>query len=450
MENKEILTLINKEPMNTDEIENILSKTNIADIAEIFGNIDEEDKDKLIALYRALPKNLAADVFAYMNIDGQQIIVEAISDAELEEILNHLFVDDTVDFIEELPDNVVSRVFKHIHPEKKEHIDKIMQHPENSAGSIMTTEYVSLSEEETVKEAFDHIRSIGVNKETIYTCYVVGKDKVLVGVITAKTLLLSNPEERIGYIMKSDPVFARTTDDREEVARLFRKYGFLAMPVVDQEQKLVGIITVDDIMHVIEKENTEDIEKMHALTPSDEPYLKTNIFRLARNRFTWLLVLMLSATITGTIMASYEEALSTLPILMAFIPMIMGTGGNAGCQASTLIIRGMALGEIKIRDVLRVFWRELRVATLCSLGLCVINFIRIYLMHDGDLMLSFAVTASLFFTIVMAKSVGCILPITVKLIKIDPALVASPLLTTIVDGTSLIIYFTIARAVFNM
>ena len=323
-------------------------------------------------------------------------------------------------------------------------------YPEDSAGNLISTEYVDLREDATVKEAFDYIRYTGVDKETIYNCYVIRRDRRLVGVVSAKTLMLSKPRSRIGDIMDTNIVFAYTTDDQEAIADKFRKYSLLTMPVVDNAQRLVGIITFDDIMEVIVEESTEDMEKMGALAPSDEPYLKTGVFRLAKNRIFWLMVLMLSATITGSIIASYENSLAVLPILVAFIPMLMDSGGNAGCQSSTLIIRGMAVGEIRLGDFLRVLWREIRVGTICGLTLGLVNLVRIYLMYNHNLLLSITVTLSLFFTILMAKTVGGLLPIFAKRLRIDPAIMAAPLITTIVDATSLIIYFSIAKTILNL
>jgi magnesium transporter len=314
----------------------------------------------------------------------------------------------------------------------------------------MTIEYVNLREETTVQAAFDVIRKTGINKETIYTCYVIRRDRLLVGVVSAKTLMLADQNDRIGDIMDTNLVFAQTTDDQEAIAGIFKKYGLLSLPVVDKERRLVGIITVDDIMQIIQEENTEDFEIMNALTPSEEPYLKTSVVKLAGNRFLWLLFLMLSATITGGVISHFEDALALLPILVAFIPMLMDTGGNAGSQSATLIIRGMALGEIRMRDILRVLWREIRIGVLCGLGLGAVNFIRIYLMNGKNLLLSVVVTASLIITIIIAKSIGCILPIAAKRLRIDPAIMAAPLITTIVDGASLVIYFSIARAIFQI
>jgi magnesium transporter len=443
----QVLSIINADSIDFLALKPLLSEMNTADIAELFEDLDRE---KTIRLFRILPKPIAADVFAYMDSDEQQIIVEGLTDTEIGEIVNKLFVDDAVDFIEEMPANVVKRVLQNVQSEKRKLINQILQYPDDSAGSIMTTEYVDLREDVTVREAFDTIRTTGPNRETIYTCYVIRRDRMLTGVVSAKALMLARPQDHIGDIMDTNPVFAYTTDDREAIAAQFKKYGLLAMPVTDKEQRLVGIITVDDIVQVIEEENTEDFEKMNALAPSDEPYLKTSIVKLAKNRIIWLLVLMLSATITGGIISSFENALAVLPILVAFIPMLMDTGGNAGSQSSTLIIRGMALGEISMGDIIRVLWRELRIGILCGLGLGLVNFIRIYLMNGKNLLLSVTVTMSLFCTILMAKSVGCVLPMFAKRLKIDPAIMAAPLITTIVDGASLIIYFSIAKVFFGL
>jgi magnesium transporter len=443
----QILSIINADTIDISKLKVLLSDMNTVDIAEIFEDLDRE---KIIRLFRVLPKAIASDVFAYVDSDHQQIIIETLTDSEIGEIMNKLYVDDAVDFIEEMPANVVKRALQNVQPEKRKIINQILQYPEDSAGSIMTTEYVDLREDATVREAFDTIRNIGLKKETIYTCYVIRRDRLLVGVVTAKTLMLARPHDRIGDIMNTNPVFAYTTDDQEAIADQFQKYGFLAMPVVDKEQRLVGIITVDDIVEVIVEETTEDMEKMSALAPSDEPYIKTNIIRLAKNRILWLMVLMLSATITGSIISSFEAGLTIIPALMAFIPMLMNTGGNAGSQASTLIIRGIALGEINLRDIFRVMWREIRVGVLCGIGLGMINFVRVYLMHGRNLFLALTVTMALFCTVIMAKTVGSVLPIIAKRLKIDPAIMAAPLITTIVDAVSLIIYFSIARVIFSL
>jgi len=447
MDKEEILELINDGSMDISKLKVLLSDMNTVDIAEIFEDLDREKK---IQLYRILPKAIASDVFSYMDSDHQQIIIEALTDNEIGEIMNKLFVDDAVDFIEEMPANVVKRVLKNVMPDKRKEINHILQYPEDSAGSIMTIEYVNLREDTSVQEAFNTIRSTGLNKETIYNCYVISPDRLLVGVISAKTLMLAKPNDRVGDLMDTNIVFAFTTDDREAIADKFQKYGLIAMPVVDKEQKLIGIITVDDIVDVIVEENTEDIEKMAGLVPSEDPYMKTTIFQHARNRFLWMLILMLSATITGYIISSFEEEFLVIPILMSFIPMLMNTGGIAGSQSSTLIIRGMAVGEIGMKDIFIVIWKELRIGILCGLALGLVNFIRVLISHPKDIMLCITITVSLFCTILMAKTVGGILPILAKRFKIDPAVMSAPLLTTIVDAVSLIIYFTFAKLIFGL
>jgi magnesium transporter len=432
---------------NLVELKALLSRMNTADIADAFGELDMA---KTVPLFRFLPKSVAAEVFSCLEVDEQRLIIKELSDSEVGEIVNNLFADDAADFIEEMPANVVKRVLQAANPEKRAVINQLLRYPDDSAGSIMTTEYVDLLETDTVREAFDWIRATGVNKETIYTCYVIRRDRLLVGEVSAKTLMLSGSDERIGDIMNAHFVCAFTTDDQEKAAAQFRKYGLLAMPVVDTEERLVGIITVDDIVKVIEEENTEDLEKMNALAPSDEPYLKTSVLKLARNRIIWLLALMLSATLTGGIIAGFEEAIAALPVLVAFIPMLMDTGGNAGSQSSTLVIRGIALGEIRREDVLRVIWRELRVALLCGGALGVVNFSRIYFMNGKNFALAATVTASLFATVIMAKSIGCILPMIARRLRVDPAIMAAPIITTIVDAAVLVIYFSAAKMVFHI
>jgi magnesium transporter len=438
----EILKLLGENPIKAVKLRFLFANMNAVDIAELF---DGASKERIMRIFRLLPKNIAADVFSYIDSDKQQIIIKTLSDSEVSDIMNKLFVDDAVDLIEEMPANVVNRLLLSTNPEKRKTINQLLQYPEDSAGSIMTTEYAELSEASTVKDAFEHIRKTGVNKETIYTSYVIKPGRLLVGIVTAKKLMLANPEDTIGRIMNTNFIFAYTTDDREQVAVLFRRYGLLSMPIVDKDQHLVGIVTVDDVVQVIEEENTEDFEKMGALNPSEEPYLKTGIFKLAGNRILWLLFLMLSATITGTVITGFAEILAALPVLMAFIPMLMDTGGNAGTQTSTLIIRGMALDEIRFRDLPIVLWKEFRVAIFCGLALGLINFIRVYLMNGKNAVLSLTVTLSLLCTIMMAKTLGCALPMAAKKLRLDPAIMAAPIITTIIDGTALIVYFSIAR-----
>jgi len=447
MNKEEIIELINDGSLDISKLKILLSDMNTVNIAEIF---EELNRERVIQMFRILPKAIASDVFAYIDSEHQQAIIEALTDSEIGEIINKLFVDDAVDFIEEMPASVVKRVLQNVPFAKRKIINQILQYPDDSAGSIMTTEYIDLREDAKVKEAFDTIRTTGLNKETIYTCYVIRKDRMLVGVVTAKDLMLARSQEKIADIMDTNIVFAHTTDDREAIAEQFKKYSLLAMPVVDKDQRLVGIITVDDIVDVIVEESTEDIEKMAALVPSDDPYLKTTIFQHAKNRFLWMLILMLSATITGAIISSFEDGLMVLPILMAFVPMLMNTGGIAGSQSSTLIVRGMAVGEISLTDILVVIWKELRVAMLCGFVLGLVNFIRVFIMNNHDWKLCLTISLSLFCTILMAKTVGGILPIFAKRLKIDPAIMSAPLLTTIVDAVSLIIYFSFAKLILGL
>ncbi|MDR1429367.1 MAG: magnesium transporter [Spirochaetaceae bacterium] len=450
---KDILSIIEEEHIQISELYSALADMNVADIAGVFQNISRK---KMGQVFRLLPKTVAADVFAYIEPEEQQIIVEALTESEVSDIINKLFVDDAVDVIEEMPADVVNRVLQNVGAEKRKLINQILQYPDDSAGSIMTIEYVELREHHTVAEAFGHIRETGINKETIYTSYVIKKDRFLAGVVSAKDLMLADPEDKIGDIMDGNVVFANTTDDQEATAALFTKYGLLSLPVVDKDKHMVGIITVDDAVEVIEEEATEDFEKMAALNPSDEPYLKTPILKLTRNRILWLLVLMLSATVTGAIIAGFEDALAVLPALVVFIPMLMDTGGNAGSQTSTLIIRGMALGEIQLRDLLRVLGREICIALLCGLGLGIINYARIWIMYGSTgpaynpHLLSLTVSLSLMITIVIAKGIGCILPMVAKKLNLDPAIMAAPIITTVVDGTSLAVYFAIAKNIFRL
>ncbi|MCL2164365.1 MAG: magnesium transporter [Oscillospiraceae bacterium] len=436
-----MIEMINKTPINVTELQSYFRKMNTVDIADIFENLS---KERTIQIFRLLPKDISADVFSYIVSEKQQIIVEALTDTEVGKIIDELFADDAVDFIEEMPANVVKRVLQNVSEDRRQLINHLLQYPEDSAGSIMTTEYVALREYSTVREAFDEIRSTGVNKETIYTCYVIRRDRLLVGVVTAKILMLSKPQDLIGDVMDTNMKFAHTTDDQEIIAGLFRKYSLLSIPIVDKERRLVGIVTVDDIVHIIEEEATEDFEKMAAISPSDEPYMKTGVFEHARNRIVWLLLLMLSATITGSIISGFEDILSTIPVLVAFIPMLMDTGGNAGSQSSVLIVRGMALGEIEIKDIFKVLWREARVGALCGFALGAVNFIRVYIMNGGDLQLCVTVSASLIATVIIAKAVGCTLPFIAKMLKMDPAVMTAPVVTTIADAAALMVYFTLA------
>lgn len=414
-----------------------------ADIAELLGEIDEQ---RLPILFRILPKELAAETFVEMDSDEQELLINAFSERELHDVVEELFVDDAVDIIEEMPANVVKRILRHTDSEMRNSINEILQYPKDSAGSIMTTEYVSLKKDMTVSEAFDRIRRTGVDKETIYTCYVTDTDRKLIGLVTVKELLLSPYNTVINTIMEKNIISVETLDDKEEVANMFDKYDFMSLPVVDKENRLVGIVTFDDAIDVIQEENTEDIQKMGALQPIEETYLKTPVWRHAKNRIVWLLLLMLSATITGSIIENYEAAFTALPILVAFIPMLMDTGGNCGAQSSTMIIRGLALDEITPKDIMKIMFKEIRIAVVVGLILAAVNTLRIYIMYSGQdpLFLSAVTGLSLIATVVIAKMLGGVLPILAKLCKLDPALMASPLITTIVDTCSVIIFFNIA------
>lgn len=439
MEFKKVLDLIKASKFV--DARNLLIEEKSVDIAQF---LEEVDRDKMLIIFRILPKDIATEVFSYMSTEDVQYIIEAITDDELSHIVDKLFLDDTVDILEELPANVVKKVLKNTKEGKRRLINTFLNYPDNSAGSIMTIEYVRLRKEMTVKEAVDHIKRTGLNKETIDTCYVTNEKRKLEGVLSIRDLILNNDNEIIKNIMDDNVICTHTLDDQEEVADLFKKYDFLAMPVVDNENRLVGIITIDDIVDIIEQENTEDFQKMAAMGPSEEEYLKTSVFNLAKNRIVWLLVLMISATFTGNIIKRYDEVLQSVVILAAFIPMLMDTGGNAGSQASTLVIRGLALGEIELSDVFKVLWKELRVSVVVGIALSGVNFLRVYFLEKVELYVAITVCVTLFFTVVIAKVVGCVLPIVAKKLKLDPAIMASPLITTIVDALALIIYFAMA------
>lgn len=437
---EKLLELVNENALK--ELRTILIGMNEVDIAQLFENIDREN---IVKIFRLMPKEQAAEVFAYLPAETQQLIVETITDKEIAIILDELFLDDTVDFIEEMPANVVKRVLKTADAETRKYINTFLQYADDSAGSVMTIEFVDLKKQMTVSQAFEHIRKTGVDKETIYTCYVTDKNRHLEGIVSVRKLLLSKDDELIGDIMKSNVIFATTSDDQETIANMFSKYGLISIPIVDSEKRLVGIVTIDDALDIIEQEATEDFEKMAAITPSEKPYLKTGVFELAKHRIMWLLILMISATFTGGIMKVYEDVLSSMIVLSVFIPMLMDTGGNAGSQSATLIIRGLALGEIQTKDWLKVASKELLVAIIAGIALAVVNYFRIVLFNMGSPEVAFVVSLSIICTIVMAKVVGGMLPIAAHKMKIDPAIMASPLITTIVDAMALFTYFTFAR-----
>ena len=412
--------------------------------ADIAAFMEELDGEHIIVVFRMLPKETATEVFAFLPVETQQHIIGSITDAELERVIEDLFVDDAVDMLEELPANVVKRVLENAHSDTRKLINQFLQYPDNSAGSIMTAEYVGLRKSMTVEEAFAYIRTYGVDKETIYTCYVMDHKRTLEGVVTVKDLLMNPYGARVEEIMDPHVIKAVTTEDQETVAETFHRYGLLSLPVVDQEERLVGIVTVDDIVDVMEQEATEDFEKMAAMTPSEKPYLKTSVFSLARNRILWLMILMVSSMITGGILGKYENAFAMIPLLVTFIPMLTDTGGNAGSQSSTLVIRGMAVGEIQPGDIFRVFWKELRVGMLVGVILGAVNYVQLMIRFPGNETVCLTVVVSLVLTVILAKTVGSILPMAARFLKIDPAIMAAPLITTIVDGFSLVIYFQIA------
>ena len=429
------------------QLGNLLKDMNPADVAELFEDLPRE---KMALVFRLLPKELAADAFAYMNPDEQTVLVEAFSDKELHDVVNELYVDDAADMIEEMPANLVKRILRHTDAETRVLINQILNYPKDSAGSIMTMEYVDLKRGMTVEEAFDRIRAIGVEKETVYTCYVTDSRRKLKGIVTVKDLLLAPKNELIRNIMETNIIYVSTHTDKEEVASLFGKYDFLAVPVVDNEERLVGIVTVDDAIDVIQDEATEDIEMMAAITPTDKPYMKTGGFATWKKRIPWLLLLMISATFTGSIITSFEDALSASIVLTGFIPMLMDTGGNAGSQASVSIIRGLSLGEIEYKDIGRILWKEARVAFLCGVSLAVANFVKLLLVDRVTIPVAIVVCSTLVVTVLAAKLVGCSLPVLAKRIGFDPAVMASPFITTIVDALSLLIYFRIACAVLHI
>ena len=421
------------------ELRHLLDDLHVADIADLFSEI--EDRELMLRLFRLLPKESAAETFSYMDTDIQQKIIEAITDVELKIILDDMFLDDCVDLIEEMPANVVQRVMRNSSPENRKLINQYLQYPDDSAGSLMTNEYVCLKRGMTVADALAVIRRTGVDKETIELCYVASPDRKLQGEVSLRQLVLSDPDTPITDIMDDNVQFVHTHDDEEIIAQMFTHYDLLAMPVVDNEDRLVGIITIDDAVDVIQEENTEDFELMAGMAPSEETYLKTPVFTLAKNRIVWLIVLMFSAMISGALLEHYEAAIASLPLLVSFIPMLMGTGGNGGSQASTIVIRGLALGEIDLGDVLTVWWKEARVALLCGTVLAAVNFLRIWLQY-GEADVAAVVSLTLICTLFIAKSLGCLLPIAAKKLHMDPALMSAPLITTITDASTILVFFT--------
>ncbi len=431
---------------NFSELKLLLADMNQADISEI---IDELDKEDAVIVFRLLNKDEAADVFSRMESDTRERLVEAMTDDEVKDVVSKLYLDDVTDLVEEMPANLVKKILANTASDKRTAINELLKYPEDSAGSIMTTEFVDLKENMTVMEAFDRIRKIGKDKETIYTLYVIDDQRKLVGVITVKELLLADKDTKIKELLEDNVIKINTLMDKEDVAKMFDKYDFLAMPVVDSEDRLVGIVTVDDAMDVMQDEASEDFEIMAAVTPSDESYFDMSVIEHTKHRIVWLLILMLSATITGTIITHYEEAFASIPILVSFIPMLMDTGGNCGSQASTLVIRGLATGEIETKDVFKVWFKEIRVAILVGIILAVVNGVRIAIQYD-NILLALVIGITLLLTVILSKSLGCILPLAAKKLKMDPAIMASPLITTVVDTCSILIYFNVAVALFGI
>ena len=453
---KALLKMLEDKKYST--LRDILVTMNPSDVAGLF--VDLEDK-QIPLLFRLLPKELAAETFVEMEPDAQELLIRGFSDNELKEVLDELYVDDAADIVEEMPANVVKRILKAADPEMRHSINQILRYPEYSAGSIMTTEYVSLRPHMTVEEAILRIRRQGIDKETIYTCYVLAKDRTLLGLVTVKDLLLADSDEmEIQEIMQqnmADLIYVNTKTDQEEVAQMFSKYNFLALPVVDGEDRMVGIVTFDDAMDVMEEEATEDMELMGGMTPSEKPYLRSSAFELFKNRIPWLMLMMVSATFTGLIMTAFEDALAAQIALSAFIPMLMGTGGNSGSQSSVTVIRGLSLGELEFRDIGVILWKEVRTAVMCGVALAAVCFLKIWfvdhiLMGNENItvMVDLVVCLALCVTVLVAKIVGCLLPMAAKAVKLDPAVMASPFISTIVDALSLLVYFLFAKTLLHI
>lgn len=423
-----------------------IDKLNSQDISIMFEELSKED---MILVFRLLSKDEAAEVFSYMEPDLQEDLINLLTDKELKNIVDELYMDDTVDLIEEMPSNVVKRILNGVNQKDRKLINELLNYPEDSAGSIMTTEFVDLKMNMTVDEAFTKIRKIALDKETVYTCYVLDTRRKIVGIVGVKDLLIAQPDVVIKDIMETNIVTVNTLDDQEEVVKKFDKYDFIALPVVDKEDRLVGIVTVDDAIDVLQEENTEDFEIMAGITPSEDSYFKTSIFKHAKNRILWLLLLMISSSITGSIIIHYEEAFAALPLLVAFVPMLMDTGGNCGSQSSTMIIRGMATDEIKLKDYFKAVWKEIRISVIVGIILSIANGIRIVVQYN-DLQIAIVVGITLILTVIFSKFLGCSLPMLAKKLKLDPAIMAAPLITTIVDSCSIFIYFQIAIAIMRI
>lgn len=432
---------------NLAQAREALVKENVVDIAYMLE--DQTDYD-ILMIFRLLPKEMTSEVFAHMSPERQRYIVESVTDQEASAIVDDLYMDDTMDFIEEMPANVVKKILRNTDPERRALINLFLAYPEDSAGSIMTVEYVDLKKSMTVAEALAYIKRRGVDRETIDTCFVMDEKRVLEGYVTLRKLVLSDGDELVENLMESDAVYVNTHDDQEDIAQLFKRYDYLVAPVVDNENRLVGIVTIDDILDVIEQENTEDMQKMAAMQPNEREYLRTSALTLARHRIPWLMVLMVSATLTGAIIQHYETTLQSVTILAAFIPMLMDTGGNAGSQSSTLIIRGLALEEIRMQDIIKVIWKEFKVSIIVGAALAAVNFVRIMIFESVSPLIAFTVSITILFTVILAKIVGGTMPILAKKLNFDPAIMAGPLITTLVDGLALFVYFTFATSLLGI
>ena len=440
-------------------VSNLIEERKILELSEYFANLNSVDiakdmvdlrNEDIVLAFRILPKDTAVEVFSYLELDMQEYIIQSITDSELKDIIDKLFLDDTVDIIEELPSHIVKKVLKNTSKEKREFINQFLKYDENTAGAMMTIEFLDLKESMTVKDAIKYIRNDSLDKEDVDTCFIIDNNRKIKGTLHLKELILNNEKTLIEDIMDRNIICTSTVEDQEVVASEFKKYDLTCMPVLDKEDRLVGIITVDDVMDIIDKENTEDFQKMAAIQPNEESYLKTPVLELAKHRVIWLLVLMISATFTGSIIKKFDDVLQSVVILAAFIPMLMDTGGNAGSQSSTLVIRGLALGDIEIKDYLKVMFKEFRVSLIVATILASVNFLRIYLLERTELAISITVCLSLFCTVIIAKVVGGLLPIVAKKLKFDPAIMASPLITTIVDTFALMVYFTLAKVLLGI
>ena len=447
-----------EQKLTADQIIKFLEERNFKELKEELENLhpvdlvdamEELDKKQRMLVFRLLSKEEAAEVFTDMNSDMREELLEALTDSELKEIMDEMYVDDTVDVLEEMPANVVDRLLMATDEETRKQINTLLQYPEDSAGSIMNIEYISLRKEMTVADAILKIRQVGINRETIYTCYVTEKRK-LIGVVDLKDLLTAGESRLIEEIMDENVIYARTLDDQEQVANQINKYGLVAIPILDHEECMVGIVTVDDAMLVLQDVTTEDISIMAGVSPNEDSYFGTSVFQHAKNRSLWLMLLMLSATVTGEILGHYEDAMAVMPVLITFIPMLMGTGGNCGSQSSTLVIRGLAVGEIEFKDIFRVLFKEIRVAVVVGLMLAVVNGLRIYIMYDQNVMLAGALGLTMIAVVSMAKCIGCILPLLAKKLGLDPAIMAAPLITTILDTCTILVYFNIVTAFFHL